>query len=173
MLRKKILLFIAAAFIFSSFLQAYEAQAKWGRGFKDRGRSAWGTPGGSPNCFAGVDLTPEQRVKLNNMRAGIFKDSVSIRSDIYAKRLELNSLLLDQEPDVEKAKKVQGELSSLKGKLAQKRLLSRVEARKVLTPDQIAQLPPGCGMGFAKMRGPIGRGFRGGCGPRYGADMWD
>jgi Spy/CpxP family protein refolding chaperone len=59
----------------------------------------------------------------------------------------------------------QREISEVTAKLAEKRVSYQLEARKLLTPEQIAALPPGCAPGFGNLAG--GRGM--GPGPGYGA----
>jgi hypothetical protein len=53
---------------------------------------------------------------------------------------------------------------NLNEKLAEKSLSYQLGARKILTPDQITQLPPGCSLGFGNPF--VGPGF--GMSPGYG-----
>jgi Spy/CpxP family protein refolding chaperone len=77
--------------------------------------------------------------------------------------------MLDPNAALEKAKKLQSEISSLQAQLEQKQLEAQFEARKVLTPDQLKQMPPGCGLGI----GPCDwcGGMRPGCGRGWGGGM--
>lgn len=165
-MRLKVLSLVTATVVMISFALVCKAEAQWGRGRCGMGQ------GFSPDYFQGLNLTQDQTAKINNLRSEFFKDTVSLRSDVYAKKLELNNLLLEQVPDHEKAKKIQDELFDLKKKLAQKRLQCQIEAKKILTPEQIAQLPPGCNFGFGNMYGWGNRGFGGGYGPGFGCNMW-
>ena len=65
--------------------------------------------------------------------------------------------------ELEKAEKLQEEISALQGQMEQKKLQAEFKVRKVLTPDQLQQLPPGCDMGI----GMCGRG----CGMMPGCGM--
>ena len=73
---------------------------------------------------------------------------------VFKKEQDMAVLMLEKTIDTEKAKKLQEDISELQGKMAQKRLQAQIDSRKVLTPEQIGQLPPGCPMGV----GPDGMG---------------
>ena len=167
-MRQKKLSFIAAAVVILSFILVFEAEAQWRGGRRGKGMGQ----GFSLNCLERINLTQEQTAKINSLRSEYFKDTVSPKSDIYKKRLELKSLLLEKDVNVEKAIKTQDEMFDLKKKLAKKRLQAEIEAKKILTPEQIAQLPPGCNFGFGKTDGGRGRGMGGGGGPGFGRNMW-
>jgi Spy/CpxP family protein refolding chaperone len=134
------------------------ADAQMGRGMRG------GYDGGmAPGCITNLSLTPEQSAKISELRNACFKDTAALRSDLFRKDQELDALMLDPAADIEKAKQLQEELSGLQGQLAQKKLQMQFEVRKILTPDQLRQLPPGCGMGM----GPCGMG----CGMMPGMGM--
>jgi Spy/CpxP family protein refolding chaperone len=165
-MRKKLLSFTVAAILLSCFGLVYEAEAQRGHG------RCWPSmkqgAGFLENSFPGITLTQEQKTSIHQARTQFIKDTVSLKSDVYKMRLELKTLLLDLSPDAEKAIKIQDEMFDLKKQLAQKKLLSKLEVKKILTPEQIAQLPPGCNFGF----GQRGQGFREGRGPGFGHKMW-
>jgi Spy/CpxP family protein refolding chaperone len=165
-MRKKLLSLTVAAILLSCFVLVYEADAQRGRGRCWTGKGQGG--GFFENSFPGIALTQDQKTSIHNVRKQFFKDTVSLKSDIYKKRLELKTLLLDLSPDAEKAINIQDEMFDLKKQLAHKKLLSKLEVKKILTPEQIAQLPPGCNFGF----GQKGQGFGEGRGPRFGHKMW-
>jgi Spy/CpxP family protein refolding chaperone len=169
-MRLKVLSLVVTTVVIISFALVCKAEAQWGRGRCGMGMGMG--QGFFPDYFQGLNLTQDQTAKINNLHSEFFKVVASLRSDIYAKKLELNNLLFEQVPDPEKAKKIQDELFDLKKKLAQKRLQCQIEARKILTPEQIAQLPPGCSLGFGNMYGWGNRGFGGGYGPGFGCNMW-
>ena len=172
MKKVKLLLFVAALLVFSCSVTFYQAQAQCSKALAGRG----GGPMGSQDCLLTALLSQEQRATLNNIRVEFLKESGSMKSDVFAKRVELNTILLNQSPDVEKAMKLQDELSTLQGKLAQKRLENLLKSRKILTPEQIAQLPPGCILGFGCMseNEMCGQGM-GGCfsGNGHGCGPWN
>jgi len=102
-----------------------------------------------------LNLTQEQSTKIQEVHNAFFKGTVELRSDIFRKEQEMDVLMLEKTVDEEKAKKLQDELSGLQAQIAQKRLQAQLDSRKLLTPEQIGQLPPGCNMGI----GPGGNGF--------------
>lgn len=115
-----------------------------------------------PGCPVNLDLSAEQKVKIQEQRRAFFKDTADLRADIFKKRQELDILMLEPTVDAEQAKKIQDGISSLRAQMAQKRLQAQLNTRAVLTPEQIKLLPPGCNMGI----GPGGRGC--GMGPGAG-----
>jgi Spy/CpxP family protein refolding chaperone len=115
-----------------------------------------GFKGHHPNL---LNLTPEQRTKLEALRENFRKETVFLRNDIKVKRLELKTLWTVPNPDKDKIIAKQKELINLKTQLAMKAIDFRLEARSCLTPDQAAQV----GLWGAEM------GHRGHMGQRMGA----
>ena len=105
-------------------------------------------------------LTDEQKAQLDKLHQKFFDDTASLRSQIAAKHSELNILMNTSNPDVQKARALQKELSDLKAKMAQERINLQFEVRKI-NPDARFGMGHGRGMG-----GP-GRGM-GGYGPGMG-----
>jgi zinc resistance-associated protein len=139
-----------------------------------RGRMMQGYgPGDQTNCprhGAWDDkLTDEQRTQLDKLHQKFFDDTAAVRSQMVAKQSELNILMNTSNPDLEKAKALQKELSDLKGKMGQERIKLFAEERKI-NPD--ARFGMGWGRGGMKGGGPggggmgygrgMGRGFGGG-----------
>ncbi len=142
------------------------AYADWGMGYGHRmgmhggAGTGYGCPGwngGGPGwqgtygpAYRG-NLTPDQIKALDEARGAFFKETESIRQDLYAKNLELRSELAKPNPDTAKAAQLQKEISDLRAKFDQKRLDHMVKMREI-TPQ-------------------AGRGFAGGYGPGYGRGM--
>jgi Spy/CpxP family protein refolding chaperone len=147
------------------------AYADWGMGYGHRmgmhGRSGMGMNGGAnmgygcPGWNGGGpgwqgtygpgyrgNLAPDQIKALDEARSAFFKETESIRQDLYAKNLELRSALAKPNPDTRKAAQLQKEISDLRAKFDQKRLDHMVKMRAI-NPQ-------------------AGRGFAGGYGPGYG-----
>lgn len=97
-------------------------------------------------------LDKEQIEKLNQERDGFFKDTRSLRDDIYQKRLELRSEMARQNPDAAKVKNIQKEMSNLESEFDQKRIDHRLKMRDIA---------PEAGRGFAGK--PMGRNSGGRC----------
>ncbi len=132
----------------------------YGPGYGPRG--SWG---------ANLNLTAEQNQKMQAMRESFFKETLPLRNEMQVKQLELKTLWAQTNPDQEKILAKQKELNALKAQMQEKGTLHRLEMRKVLTPEQQAQIGafgPGFGSGYG-MRGGFGPGRGmgpGGC-PRW------
>lgn len=136
-------------------------------------RAGWGRRGCAPGCGPAVaqdnrpgtgwvELTPDQRVRMNELHLQFLKETADTRNTVRIKSLELETLLLNDSPDEKKALQLQKEISGLRGTVAEKRLGYQIKARALLSHAQVSTLPPGCVPGFG---GPgCGRG-RGRCGP--------
>jgi zinc resistance-associated protein len=127
-----------------------------GRGGHMMGR--WGGPENGPYYGRGYDtLTTEQREQLDALHKKFYDETDQLRKDLWDKRAELDTVLNATNPDIEKAKTIQGEISTLQAKLAQKQVEFEVEARKI-NPD--VRYGQGYGRGMMNY-GPRG-GTRGG-----------
>ena len=128
-------------------------------------------PGPRGSWGANLNLTPEQTQKLQAMREGFFKESLPLRNEMQIKKLELSTLWAQTNPDQGKILAKQKEINALRAQMQEKGTIHRLEMRKVLTPEQQAQVTafgPGFGRGHG-MKGGFGRGHGmgpGGC-PRW------
>jgi Spy/CpxP family protein refolding chaperone len=118
-------------------------------------------------------LTPEQRTKFQELRQKFNDETAQLRGTILTKRLELQSLWADPKADPKAIQTKETELRSLQDQVRDKAAQFKLEARKVFTPEQLAQLGPrwgmGPGFGGGRMMGyglGTGRGY--GRGPAYG-----
>jgi Spy/CpxP family protein refolding chaperone len=125
--------------------------------------------GGNVNCPAGMNqlnLTPEQKTKLGELREKHWKDTVSLRNDMQAKRLDLRNLWNSPNPEKSMILTKQKEMNDLRDEMQVVATDFRLEMRKILTPEQIAQLGNfGPGLGFHR---GMGRMRMGGQGPGGG-----
>ncbi len=124
----------------------------FGRGF---GGPAYGSPP-IPN------LTADQSSQIQALRNAFLKEIEPIQKELYEKATELRTLWSSPNADPAVLKVKQDEVFSLRTQLQEKATSLRLEIRKVLTPEQLAQLPAadrgfGPGMGFGPMMGPRGR----------------
>jgi zinc resistance-associated protein len=131
----------------------------WGRGRHMQGY--WGGgPGYGWNYGTGnSNLTDEQRTQLDNLYNKFYEDTANTRSQLWAKRAELNALLSSPNPDSEKAKALQKEISDLRAKMAQDRLALDLEVQKI-NPDARYGGPMG-GYGYGAPGGGYGPGMMG------------
>ena len=137
----------------------------WGPGFGPGfGRGFRGPAFGSPPI---PDLTAEQSAQIQVLRDGFLKEIEPLQKELFAKRSELRSLWSSPNPDPAAVTAKQKEIRDLQSKLQEKATGLGLEIRKVLTPEQLTELPAfghgpgfGPGMGFGPQmgtRGPFGR----------------
>ena len=126
----------------------------FGRGF---GGPAYGIPP-IPN------LTAEQSAQIQALRDDFLKEIEPLQKGLLSKRTELRSLWSDPNSDPAAITAKQKEIWDLQSKLQEKAASLGLEIRKMLTPEQIAQLPafgPGPGFGPGRGFGPPMMGPRG------------
>ena len=83
------------------------------------------------------ELTDEQRSQMAEfeaLRQKHFDETAEVRSQMWAKQGELHVLMATSDPDLEKARALQKEISDLRARMAQERINLYEEARKV-NPD--------------------------------------
>jgi Spy/CpxP family protein refolding chaperone len=133
-----------------------------GAGPRSGERHHWGP--GEPG--KALNLTSEQKTKMDEFRAKFREENAQIIGAMVTKRIELQSLWSNPKADAKAIQDKEKELRDLQNQIRDKAVQMRLEARQILTPEQIAQM--GRGRGF----GPgAGRGFGGGCGRGMGHGM--
>jgi hypothetical protein len=113
------------------------------------------------------NLTAEQTGKLTGLQQQFMNETLPVRNELAAKSLELRSLMVPPSPNAATISAKQREILALQQKMHEKSLSYQTNARSLLTPQQVSQLPPGCGLGFAAGTG-YGAGFGGGYGRGMG-----
>ena len=103
----------------------------WGRG-----RHMMGYWGGGPGyCWqygrGHENLTEEQRSQLDGLHQRFYDETAQLRNEIWSKKAELNTVLNSSNPDAEKARALQKEISDLKAKMAEKKINFELEVRKI------------------------------------------
>jgi Spy/CpxP family protein refolding chaperone len=127
-------------------------------------------PGSKDVWGAGLNLTPEQNQKMQAMREAFFKETLPVRNEMQVKQLELRTLWAQTNPDEAQIIAKQKGVNALKAQLQEKGTKFRLEMRKILTPEQQAQMSaygPGFGRG-QDMRGGYGHGPGSGMGMGMG-----
>ena len=128
-------------------------------------------PGGGPGGGRWASLTSEQREKFQELRRKFIKETAELRGGIVAKRTELNVLWSDPKADPQAILQKERELRAIQNQMREKAVEMRLEGRKILTPEQLAEMGPGWGMG--RRMGPgMGRGFGGGWGGKGQGPGW-
>ncbi len=93
------------------------------RGYKDDYRSGRDYEG---------DLTQDEIRQLEETREAFSKDTKELRYKLEDKGVALSRELAGENPDKQKAAKLQKEISELRSKLDQKRLNHQIETRKIV-----------------------------------------
>lgn len=119
-------------------------------------RSDWGQEKWS-------SLTPEQQTKFQELRQKLNDETAQLRGTMLTKRLELQSLWRNPKADSKAILEKEKEFRSLQNQMKDKAVQLKLEARTILTPEQLSQFGPGLGMGF-------GGGHMWGRGHGMGAD---
>ena len=126
----------------------------WGPGFRPGfGRGFGGPAFGVPPI---PNLTADQSAQIQALRDSFVKENEPLQKELYAKGQELRKLWSTQNADPAAIKAKQNEVSDIRSQLQDKATNLGLEIRKVLTPEQLAQMPAfSQGSGF----GPRGMGF--------------
>jgi Spy/CpxP family protein refolding chaperone len=136
------------------------AALAWGPGF---GRGFGAGPGSGYPAIP--NLTAEQSAQIKALQAAFLKENEPLQKEMAAKGSELRGLRFAPNSDAAAFRAKQEELFALRTQFQEKLNNLRAEVQKVLTPEQLAQLPAvGPGRGFGPvagfgppMMGPWGR----------------
>ena len=118
--------------------------------------------------FSALNLSEEQKTKLNASQEAHWKEVAPLREQMTAKRAALQKLWLEPNPDQAKIAAAQKELRTLRDQMQDKGTAFRLERLKVLTPEQkekLATFAGSKGFGPGKWHGDRrgrGAGMRGG-----------
>jgi Spy/CpxP family protein refolding chaperone len=127
------------------------AALAWGPGRGYGMGPGYGTPA-IPN------LTAEQSSQIQALRDGFLKEIEPLQKELYAKTSDLRKLWSTPNADPAAIKVKQGEIFGLQTQLQDKATNLRLEIRKLLTPEQQAQIGTyGYGTGFGPGMGKMGR----------------
>jgi zinc resistance-associated protein len=128
---------------------------------------AWGPMwgGGGPGyCWQASQgsgaVTQEQQQKLDQLNQKYYEDTAQLRESLWAKRAELRENLNAPNPDAEKVKALQKEISNLNNQLAEKTLDAQLEARKIAPEgtNYAGRYNSGYGNGYGRHGGGYGPG---------------
>jgi zinc resistance-associated protein len=107
------------------------------------------------------DLNDDQIKALEKEQDAYYKATETIRQDLYAKQLALESALAKSNPDTAKAAALQNDISKLEAQLDQMRIDHLIKVRKI---------DPDAGRGYAAMGPAMGPMM--GYGGQYGGYCW-
>jgi len=137
---------------------------------------AFGPGGGMGQGYFGnagfnkLNLTDEQKTKIEALVTANQKEIRPIREKVFDKSVALRRLWLQPNPDKDKIIALQKEVRVLRDEMQDKVTALRFEIRKLLTPEQqekLANTGWGSGQGFGPRGGMRGPGH-GGFGPGMG-----
>ena len=170
-MKKMIIALSLTAVISIGMTSAYAQGPGFGPGPKGmHSQESWG-PG------RGLNLTPEQKTKFQELRRNFRAENAQLIGAIVAKRLELQSLWTDSKAESRAILDKEKELRDLQNQMRDKRVQLRLEARKFLTPEQISKFGSRWGMrkgfcgGQRRGHGYRGHGMGHGMGPWMGHGM--
>ena len=122
-----------------------------------------------------LNLTPEQKTKLNELRTKFKGDNAQLIGAMVTKKIELQSLWSNPKADDKAIQDKAKEVRDLQNQMKEKAVQMKLEARKILTPEQISKWGAGRGFGRGAGHGSgggghgFGGGFGRGCGRGFGA----
>lgn len=100
------------------------------------------------------NLSTEQAAKIRKIQSDRYAEAATLRSEMYARKIELQALFREPELDQAKITGKQKEITALQNRLQEKGLAARTAVAEILTPEQRAQLPAyGPGSGGGRGRG--------------------
>ena len=121
---------------------------------------------------AGLNLTTEQMSQFNKMREAQFNEIRPLQTQMAAKRDALRKLWLEPNPDKAKITAAQKEMNAVRDQMQEKMTTYRLEANKILTPEQKEKAKfyagnhgfgPAKGKGQGAWMGCPGPGSKGAC----------
>jgi len=115
-------------------LPAYAHGPDRGKGYYGKGHRGGGPGQRWQHSLGHENLTEEQRSQLQKLHQDFYDKTANLRIEVMSKRAELGILLNTSNPDAEKAKALQKEISDLKAQLAQEMINFQLGARKI-APD--------------------------------------
>lgn len=90
--------------------------------------------------YRGLNLTEEQQTKIDALTQSTQKELAPVRTELIKKRMELNLLWMDENPDADKIKAKQKEIRDLRGIMEDKLTDLRLNVLNILTPEQRVEL---------------------------------
>ena len=113
--------------------RGYHMMGDWDRG-QMMGNGSRGPGYGGAYNRGNSNLTEDQAKELETLDKKFTDETADLREKLWTKSGELNTLMNSADPDATKAKALQGEISDLRTKMAEKRTGYELEARKI-NPD--------------------------------------
>jgi Spy/CpxP family protein refolding chaperone len=164
---KKLMILLTALLLVTAFVMPADAM----RG----GRGSGCCNGNDLSAVPGLNLTAEQKTKIDDLRTAYLKDVKPLKDKMHSKAGDLKLLWLEKSPDEAKIRAAEKELRALRDQMQDKSADYRWAAYKALTPEQQALLKnsKAAGRCFGPGAGGMGkgRGMGPGAGPGMGHGM--
>jgi Spy/CpxP family protein refolding chaperone len=90
--------------------------------------------------YRGLNLTEEQKAKVDAMTESMQKELAPVRTELIKQRMELDLLWMDDSPNADKIKTKQKEIRDLRGIVEDKLTDLRLGVLEILTPEQRLEL---------------------------------
>jgi Spy/CpxP family protein refolding chaperone len=158
-MQRTLSIFIAATLLLTGFtLNAHAGERS------PRAKAARPGPGKPMGPLAHLNLTPDQRQKIDQIHKSATKLADPIHEQIAAKMKEMAPLWTVEKPDKAAIERKHSEIAALRTKLWSIHIDTRLKIHALLTPEQRAKWATGPGMEMGPMHGPGGPGMpAGGC----------
>src|SRR5262245_13824342 len=104
--------------------------------------------------FASLDLTEQQRTKMRDIHDAAQRKNIQREADMKLARLDLHKLMTADSPNAQAINTQIDKLSKLRGDAMKAHYDTFLQARALLTPEQLQKLkePPAAGSGQKKMK---------------------
>lgn len=89
-----------------------------------------------------LNLNPEQKVRLQELREAYLRDTLVWRNELIIKKFDLRDLMRNPQTETSQILAKQREISQLEAKIQERTILYQLEIRQVLNADQQKLLPP-------------------------------
>ena len=141
-MKKAIIILSLVAMVLMGVTYVYAKNEEFGPGHRAMpSKECWGV------CKI-PNLTPEQKAKFQELRRKFNDETTQLKGSLLTKRLELRSLWTNPKADSKAIMDKEKELRDLQNQLKDKVVQNMLEAREILTPEQLSEFGSGCGMGF-------------------------
>jgi Spy/CpxP family protein refolding chaperone len=110
-------------------------------------------PGNCPGCGGALNLTPEQQTQMKELRQKHFEEMAPVREKMFNLRQELRALWAKPGVTKEEIQDKTQQMNQLRDQMQDKMVEHRLEAQKLLTPEQISAMGAGPAKGGRGMKG--------------------
>lgn len=150
---------VALGLVAVMFLGVSYTYAARGQGFGPGQGSGTGQGPGSRVGLANCPLTAEQQTQMRELRQKHFEEMAPVREEMFKLRQELRALWAKPEVTKQEIQAKTQQMNQLRDQMQDKMIEHKLEAQKLLTPEQISAMGAGPrkggrgGKGFGPGRG--------------------